>query len=52
MTIWPIWKSRNKNSINNHDVAISGAKEELKELLRDLITKAGTRCVSWKVVGG
>src|SRR5882757_1529614 len=39
MTIWAIWKSRNKNSILNQDVAPGETREVLKELIRDLIRK-------------
>jgi len=40
MAIWAIWKSRNKNSILNQDVAPSETREVLKELTRDLIRKS------------
>jgi hypothetical protein len=40
MTIWAIWKSRNKNSINNQDVAASDTRELLKELIQDLVRKS------------
>jgi len=40
MTIWAIWKSRNKNSILDQDVAPSETREVLKELIRDLIRKS------------
>ena len=43
MTIWAIWKSRNKNSINNQDVAVNETREVLKDLLSDLVRK------SWNV---
>jgi len=37
MTIWAIWKSRNKNTINNQDVGPNETKETLKEMLSNLI---------------
>ena len=37
MTISAIWKSRNKNTINNQDVAPGEASSTLKELIRDLM---------------
>ena len=40
MTIWAIWKSRNKNTINNQDVAPGEASSTLKELIRDLMRKS------------
>ena len=40
MTIWAIWKSRNKNSINNQDVAANETREVLKDLLSDLVRKS------------
>jgi len=40
MTIWAIWKSRNKNSILDQDVAPSKTREVLKELIGDLIRKS------------
>ena len=40
MTIWAIWKSRNKNSINNQDVSSNETREVLKDLLQDLIRKS------------
>jgi hypothetical protein len=40
MTIWAIWKTRNKNSINNQEVSTGEAREELVRLLKDLITKS------------
>src|SRR5258708_23463706 len=43
MTIWAIWKSRNKNSINDQDVASCEAKETLKGLIQETIRK------SWNV---
>jgi len=39
MTIWAIWKSRNKHSILDQDVASSETRAVLKELIRDLIRK-------------
>ena len=43
MTIWSIWKSRNKNTILNQDVTPNETRETLKELIQDLIRKAGTQ---------
>jgi hypothetical protein len=40
MTVWAIWKTRNKNSINNQEVSTGEASEELVRLLKDLITKS------------
>ena len=40
MTVWVIWKSRNKNTINNQDVAPGEATSTLKELIRDLMRKS------------
>src|SRR5258708_21774786 len=40
MTIWAIWKSRNKNSINDQDVASCEAKETLKGLIQETIRKS------------
>jgi hypothetical protein len=40
MTIWAIWKSRNKNTISDQDVAQQEATETLKGLLTDLIRKS------------
>ncbi len=45
MTIWAIWKSRNKNSITGQDVASSETREALQDLLSDPIRG------SWKAVG-
>jgi len=39
MTIWAIWKSRNKYSILNQDVAPSETRETLKELIWELVRK-------------
>jgi len=39
MTIWAIWKSRNKNSINDQDVTTNETREALKDLIQDLIRK-------------
>ena len=39
MTIWAIWKSKIKNSINNQDVAPNETSGVLKGLITDLITK-------------
>ena len=35
-----IWKSRNKNSINDQDVAPRETNETLKELVADLVRKS------------
>jgi hypothetical protein len=43
MTIWAIWKTRNKNSTNNQEVSTGEVGEEQVRLLKDLITK------SWNV---
>jgi hypothetical protein len=40
MTIWAIWKSRNKNTISDQDVAQQEATETLKGLLTDLVRKS------------
>jgi hypothetical protein len=40
MIIWAIWKLRNKNSINDQDVAAGNARKELKGLIKDLIMKS------------
>jgi len=40
MTIWAIWKSRNKNSILNQDVTPNETREVLKGLISDLIRKS------------
>ena len=40
MTIWAIWKSRNKNSINNQDIATNETREVLKDLLSDLVRRS------------
>jgi len=37
MTIWAIWKSKIKNSINDQDVTIHETSQVLKELISDLI---------------
>jgi len=37
MTLWAIWKSRNKNTINNQDVVPNETKEILKEMISSLI---------------
>ena len=52
MIIWAIWKSRNKNSNNDQEVAAIETNETLKDLIPDLVKKAGTRRISWKTVGG
>ena len=40
MIIWAIWKSRNKNTINDQDVAPGEASSTLKDLIRDLMRKS------------
>ena len=40
MTVWAIWKSRNKNSINDQDVATTEARDTLKGLISDLVRKS------------
>ena len=40
MTIWAIWKSKLKISINNQDVAPSETTQTLKSLISDLVTKS------------
>jgi len=40
MTIWAIWKSRNKNSINDQDVTANETREALKDLIQDIIRKS------------
>ena len=37
MTLWAIWKSRNKNTINNQDVVPNGTIEILKDMISNLI---------------
>jgi len=37
MTLWAIWKSRNKNTINNQDVVPNETREILKEMISNLI---------------
>ena len=39
MTIWAIWKSRNKNSINNQDVASNETREVQKDPFRCSVEK-------------
>jgi hypothetical protein len=36
MTVWAIWKSKIKNSINNQDVATNETTQTLKEILSDV----------------
>jgi hypothetical protein len=40
MTVWAIWKSRNKYSINDQDVAPIETGETLKELIREQVRKS------------
>jgi len=40
VTIWAIWKSRNKSAITNQDVAPSETREILKELISDIKRKS------------
>ena len=47
--IWAIWKVRNKNSINNHEVTVIETNETLKDFISDMVRK---RRVSWKAIGG
>jgi len=37
MITWAIWKSRNKNAINNQDVSPNETKQILKDLISSLI---------------
>ena len=40
MTVWAIWKSRNKNPVNNQGVTTEKARETLRELISDLVRKS------------
>ncbi len=40
MTMWAIWKSRNKNSINNQDIAICKTSALLRALISEQVRKA------------
>ena len=40
MTIWAIWKIRNKISINNQDVHPGETRDTLKDLIKDLVRKS------------
>ena len=40
MTVWAIWKSRNKNTILDLETVPSETRDTLKELIRDLIRKS------------
>jgi len=40
MTIWSIWKSRNKNTILNQVITSNKTRETLEELIQDLIRKS------------
>jgi len=40
MTVWAIWKSKIKISIQNQDVTPNETTQILKELLTDLVTKS------------
>ena len=40
MTIWAIWKSRNKNTMQDQVVMPNETRETLKELIRDIIRKS------------
>ena len=40
MTVWTIWKSRNKNSINDQDISQAETREILRELISDMIRKS------------
>ncbi len=45
MTIWAIWKSKIKNSINDQVVTLHETAQGLKELISDLIRKSwNTTC--------
>ena len=39
MTVWAIWKSRNKNSINNQDISQAETREALKEQISNMVRK-------------
>ena len=38
--IWAIWKSRNKNSINNQDVSQAEMREALKGQISNMVRKS------------
>ena len=40
LTIWAIWKTRNKFAITDQDIAPTEARETLKELLSDLVRRS------------
>jgi hypothetical protein len=40
MTIWAIWKTRNKSAIISQDITPSETRETLKGLLSDLVRKS------------
>ena len=40
MTIWAIWKSKLKSSINNQDVSPNETTQLLKEMISDLVKKS------------
>jgi len=40
MTIWAIWKSRNKNTLQDQVVTPNETRETLKEMIRDIIRKS------------
>ena len=40
MTVWAIWKSRNKNSISDQEVTPHETRETLKGTITDLIRKS------------
>ena len=56
MTIWAIWKSRNKNTILDQEAVPSETRDTLRELIRDLIQKSwnttrfmeGRRKLEWQ----
>ena len=40
LTVWAIWKSRNKSLVNEQDVSPNETKESLKEIITDLVRKS------------
>ena len=40
LTVWAIWKSRNKSSINNQDVSLNETAETLRNIITDLVRKS------------
>jgi len=46
MTIWSIWKSRNKSTLLDQDITPKETRETLIELIKDLIRKRwNTTCL-------